>query len=44
MHGLLGTGIITLARIKELHALNPISMEDHAKVDRSLKAVADCKS
>ena len=39
VHGLLGTGIITMARIEELHATYPIRDEDRAKVNRSLEAV-----
>lgn len=40
IHGLLGTGIITLARLRELHGGNPISEEDREKVRRSLDAVS----
>lgn len=39
VHGLLGTGIITLERLRELHARNPISADDQTKVHRSLEAV-----
>jgi hypothetical protein len=39
VHGLLGTGIITRMRLEELHASNPISTEDRARVERSLEAV-----
>ncbi|MFN7563223.1 MAG: DUF6036 family nucleotidyltransferase [Prosthecobacter sp.] len=38
--GLLQTGIITLLRLQELHASNPIADEDQAKVCRSLDAVS----
>ena len=38
--GLLQTGIITLSRLQELHASNPIADEDQAKVCRSLDAVS----
>lgn len=40
VRGLLATGIITLIRLRELHAGNPLADEDRAKVDRSLDAVA----
>lgn len=39
VHGLLGTGIITMERLRDLHHTNPISDEDQAKVQRSLDAV-----
>ena len=39
VHGLLGTGIIALGRLQELHQDNPIGDEDRAKVQRSLDAV-----
>lgn len=39
VHGLLGTGIITLSRLAELHAGNPIPDEERAKVGKSLTAV-----
>lgn len=40
VRGLLQTGIITLDRLRELHASNPIADEDQAKVNRSLEAVS----
>ena len=41
MHGLLGTGIITMSRLEELHAGNPIPNEERTKVEQSLRAVRD---
>lgn len=40
VRGLLATGIITLTRLRELHAGNPLVNEDLTKVNRSLDAVA----
>lgn len=39
VHGLLGTGIITWARLEELHRDNPIAVEEREKVDSSMAAV-----
>ena len=39
MRGLLGTGIITWARLEELHAGNPLDAADREKVERSMAQV-----
>ncbi len=36
---LLATGIISLARLEELHQSNPIAKDEHDKVSRSLLAI-----
>jgi hypothetical protein len=41
VHGLLGTGIITMMRLEQLHAGNLISNQERAKVEHSLRAVRD---
>ena len=41
VHGLLGTGIITMMRLEQLHAGNLISNQERAKVEQSLRAVRD---
>jgi hypothetical protein len=40
VHGLLGTGIITMERLLELHASNTIADVERAKVEASLRAVS----
>ena len=39
VRGLLGTGIITWARLQELHAGNPLTAADREKVERSMAQV-----
>lgn len=39
VHGLLGTGVITLERVEELHVGNTIPADESEKVARSLQAV-----
>jgi hypothetical protein len=44
VHGLLGTGVIRWERLLELHALNPIAVDEGTKVEHSLAAVKELQS